>query len=134
VSKQSITPFLMFEGQAEAAINYYISIFDRSEITSMQRYGPNEAGPEGSVLLAGFTLNGQAFMAIDSYVKHGFTFTPAVSFYVTCSTEAEIDRAFAKLAEGGQVLMPLDAYPFSPKFGWVNDKFGVSWQIALQQG
>lgn len=132
MSHQKITPFLMFSGQAEAAMNYYTSIFDRSEILSIKRYGPNEAGAEGSVFHATFALNGQVFMCIDSSVKQPFTFNPAISFWVTCDTEAEIDRTFAKLSEGGAVLMPLAAYPFSPKFGWVADKFGVTWQLSLE--
>jgi predicted 3-demethylubiquinone-9 3-methyltransferase (glyoxalase superfamily) len=132
MSEQKITPFLMFAGRAEEAINYYIAIFERSEILHIQRYGPGEAGAEGTVMHATFTLNGQRFMAIDSSIQHAFTFTPAISFYVTCESEAEIDRTFAKLAEDGEVLMPLAAYPFSPKFGWVADKFGVSWQLALK--
>ncbi|MNP81219.1 3-demethylubiquinone-9 3-methyltransferase [compost metagenome] len=70
-------------------------------------------------------------MCIDSYVKHGFTFTPAVSLYVNCESEAEIDRVYAALSQGGQVLMPLGEYPFSSKFGWVADQFGVSWQLNL---
>lgn len=134
MSEQKITPFLMYAGQAEAAMNYYISIFDRSEIVSIRRYGPNEAGAEGSVLHATFSLNGQEFMCIDSNVKHGFTFTPAISFYVACETEAEVDRVYARLSQDGQVLMPLAAYPFNPKFAWVADKFGVTWQLALKQG
>lgn len=132
MADQKITPFMMFEGKAEAAMNYYISIFDRSEVISVQRYGPGEAGPEGSIVHATFTLNGQQFMCIDSYAKHAFTFTPSISFYVTCETEAEIDRLFAKLSEGGAVLMPLQAYPFSPRFAWVQDQFGISWQLTLQ--
>jgi len=128
---QKITPFLMFMGQAEEAMNYYMSTFDRSEVVSMTRYGPGEAGAEGSVMHAAFTLNGQQFMCIDSNVQHAFTFTPAISLYVTCETEAEVDRVFAKFAQDGAVLMPLAEYPFSPKFGWVQDKFGVSWQVTL---
>jgi predicted 3-demethylubiquinone-9 3-methyltransferase (glyoxalase superfamily) len=131
MSNQKITPFLMFTGQAEEAMNYYLSIFERSEILSIQRYGPNEAGAEGSVVHATFALDGQEFMCIDSYVKHEFTFTPAISFYITCETEAEIDQLFAKLSEDGVVYMPLAPYPFSPKFGWVGDKFGVTWQLTL---
>ncbi|MES9669193.1 VOC family protein, partial [Bacillus pseudomycoides] len=71
------------------------------------------------------------FMCIDSNVKHDFTFTPSMSLYVNCDTEAEIDEVFHKLAEEGEVLMPLAAYPFSKKFGWLKDKFGVSWQLTL---
>jgi len=128
-TNQKITTFLMFEGRAEEAMNFYISLFDQSEIVSIQRYGANEAGVEGSVLRAVFSLKGQQFMCIDSYVKHGFTFTPAISLYVSCDTEDEINEVFERLSQGGAVLMPLAAYPFSQKFGWVQDKFGVSWQL-----
>jgi predicted 3-demethylubiquinone-9 3-methyltransferase (glyoxalase superfamily) len=78
---------------------------------------------------ATFAINGQIFMCVDSPVKHGFTFTPAMSLFVDCADEAEIGRLFAKLSEGGQILMPLDKYPFSRKFGWLSDRFGVSWQL-----
>jgi len=70
----------------------------------------------------------------DSNIKHDFTFTPSVSLFVTCETEEEIDRLFAGLSEGGQVLMPLAQYPFSPKFAWVQDRFGLSWQLSLETG
>ncbi|ETT46447.1 hypothetical protein BSK66_19100 [Paenibacillus odorifer] len=128
---QKIMTFLMFEGKAEEAMNFYTSLFDHSEIISIKRYGANEEGPEGSVMQATFSLHGQVFMCIDSYVKHGFTFTPAVSLYVNCESEAEIDRVYEALSQGGQVLMPLGEYPFSSKFGWVADQFGVSWQLNL---
>ncbi|HEU4552892.1 MAG TPA: VOC family protein [Chitinophaga sp.] len=128
---QKITTFLMFEGQAEAALNFYISLFKDSQIISITRYGPNEPGTEGSVMHATFSLNGQQFMAIDSNVHHQFTFTPAISLYVSCETEQEIDTLFAQLSAGGSVLMPLSQYPFSKKFAWVNDRFGVSWQLSL---
>ncbi|MGH6815240.1 MAG: VOC family protein [Hyphomicrobiaceae bacterium] len=78
-----------------------------------------------------FTLNGQDIMCIDSPVKHAFTFTPAMSLFVDCASEAEIDRLFANLADGGQILMPLDRYPFSKRYGWLSDRFGVSWQVNL---
>ena len=128
---QKITTFLMFEGQAEEAMNFYISLFQQSEIINITRYGPNEAGAEGTVLHATFSLNGQTFMCIDSPAKHEFTFTPAISLYVTCETEQEIDERFRKLSQDGQILMPLAPYPFSKKFGWVADRFGVSWQLTL---
>jgi predicted 3-demethylubiquinone-9 3-methyltransferase (glyoxalase superfamily) len=85
------------------------------------------------VLHATFILNGQEFMCIDSSVKHEFTFTPSISLYVKCDTEEEIDELFEKLSQDGEVLMPLAAYPFSAKFGWVQDKFGVSWQLNLSK-
>jgi predicted 3-demethylubiquinone-9 3-methyltransferase (glyoxalase superfamily) len=130
---QKITTFLMFTGQAEAAMNLYTSLFKQSAILNMTRYGANEAGAEGSVQHATFTLNGQEFMCIDSSPVHAFTFTPSMSLYVHCETEEEIDRVFAALAQDGQILMPLDRYPFSEKFGWLSDKFGVSWQLSLGQ-
>lgn len=128
---QMITTFLMFAGQAEAAIHLYTSLFPNSAVLHIDRYGANDMGAEGSVRHAAFSLNGQQFMAIDSSVNHAFTFTPAISLYVTCQTEAEIDVLFAKLSDGGQILMPLAPYPFSAKFGWLADKFGVSWQLSL---
>jgi predicted 3-demethylubiquinone-9 3-methyltransferase (glyoxalase superfamily) len=128
---QKITTFLMFEGKAEEAMNLYTSLFKGSQIVNITRYGPGEAGAEGSVMHATFTLNGQEFMAIDSSMKHEFTFTPSMSLYVRCESEAEIDALFATLSQGGKVMMPLDRYPFSQKFGWLADKFGVSWQLSM---
>ena len=126
-----ITTFLMFEGKAEEAMSFYISLFADSEIKSISRYGENEGGRPGSVRHAVFALNGQEFMCIDSVVSHGFSFTPAMSLFVSLDTESELDKLYAALSEGGQVLMPLAAYPFSKKYGWVNDKYGVSWQLTL---
>lgn len=128
---QAIKTFLMFNDTAEEAMDYYTSLFEQSGITSISRYGRNEDGKEGTIRQATFSLKGQEFMCIDSMVKHDFTFTPAISLFVTCDTEAEIDRYFEKLSLGGGVLMPLTDYPFSKKFGWVVDKFGVSWQLSL---
>lgn len=125
-----VIPFLMFQdGKAEEAMNFYTSIIEDSEITSIVRYGANEAGKEGTVFQATFTLKGQEFMCIDSNVKHAFSFTPSFSIYVACNTEEEIDELYGKLKEGGHALMPLGNYGFSKKFGWLNDRFGVSWQI-----
>jgi len=126
-----VTPFLMFQGNAEEAMNYYTSLIEDSEITSIKRYGANEGGEEGSVMRANFSLKGQEFICIDSNIKHGFTFTPSFSLFITCDTEEEINHLYENLSSGGGVLMPLDHYPFSKKFGWVNDKFGVSWQLIL---
>lgn len=126
-----VTPFLMFQGNAEEAMIYYTSLIGDSEITSITRYGVNEPGEEGSVKQATFSLKGQEFMCIDSNVKHEFTFTPSISLFITCDTEEEINRLYENLNEGGGVLMPLDDYPFSKKFGWVVDKFGISWQLTL---
>lgn len=129
---EKVTPFLMFQdGKAEEAMNYYISIVEDSEITSIVRYGANEAGDEGTVMQATFTLKGQEFMCIDSNVKHQFTFTPSFSIFVTCDNEDEINNLYQKLIEGGQALMPIGNYGFSQRFGWINDRFGVSWQLNL---
>ncbi|MFD6510492.1 VOC family protein [Bacillus sp. NPDC060175] len=130
-TNQKITTFLMFEGKAEEAMKFYTSLFDQSEIVSISHYDEKGPGKEGTVIHATFTLNGQEFMCIDSYVKHDFTFTPSMSLYVTCDTEEEIETVFNKLAQDGAILMPLGAYPFSKKFVWLNDKYGVSWQLTL---
>jgi predicted 3-demethylubiquinone-9 3-methyltransferase (glyoxalase superfamily) len=128
---RSVTTFLMFEGKAEEAMNFYVSLFEKSEITRIERYGPGEQGAEGSVKQAAFTLIGRDFMCIDSPVKHGFAFTPSISLFVECDSEAELDAAFERLSTGGGVLMPPGNYGFSRRFGWVNDRFGVSWQLNL---
>ncbi|MGG0240657.1 VOC family protein [Bacillus rhizoplanae] len=130
-SNQKITTFLMFPGTAEEAMKHYTSIFDQSEIISVSRYGANEAAEEGKVLHATFSLKGQLFMCIDNSNKDVHQFTPAMSLYVSCDTEEEIDRVFNRLSEDGAVLMPLTDYPWSAKFGWVQDKYGVSWQLNL---
>ncbi|KHL01920.1 VOC family protein [Sinomonas humi] len=131
VTSQKITTFLMFEGNAEEAMDFYCSLFDDAEVISMSRYGAEGPGKEGTVQHSTFSLAGQPFMCIDSPAHHDFTFTPAVSLFVQCETEAEIDRLYAALSDGGGELMPLGNYGFSSKFGWVNDRFGVSWQLSL---
>jgi len=129
---EKIIPFLMFQdGKAEEAMNFYTSLIEDSSITNIVRYGANESGDEGTVMQATFTLKGQEVMCIDSNIKHQFTFTPSFSLFVTCSTEEELDNLYQKLNEGGQALMPLGDYGFSKKFGWLNDRFGVSWQLNL---
>lgn len=129
-----VSAFLMFEGQAEAAMTLYTSLFANSAITSMTKYGPEMPEAAGTVMHATFTLAGRSYMASDSFVKHPFTFTPSISLFVQCEDEAEIDRVFATLSEGGSVMMPLGEYPFAKKFGWLADKFGVSWQLSLALG
>ena len=126
-----ISPFLMFEGSAEEAIGFYISLFAGSDILKIERYAAGEPGTEGSVKRADFLLSGRKYICIDSPIKHQFTFTPAFSLFVDCQDEAEFDRAFAALSAGGGVLMPPANYGFSQKFGWLNDRFGVSWQLNL---
>lgn len=128
---RSVKTFLMFEGAAEEAMTFYVSLFKGSEITCIERYGPGEAGATGSVRLAEFTLCGHRMACIDSPSKHGFTFTPSVSLFIDCDDEAELDAAFERLSAGGAVLMPPGNYGFSTKFTWVQDRFGVSWQLNV---
>jgi len=113
---QILTTFLMFEGNAEEAMNFYISVFKNSKVLSVTRYEPETPGSDGKIMHATFSLSGQEFMCIDSSIQHEFTFTPAMSIYVRCETGAEIDRLFEQLSHAGAVLMPLDHYPFSKKF------------------
>jgi predicted 3-demethylubiquinone-9 3-methyltransferase (glyoxalase superfamily) len=122
---------LMFEGVAEEAMNFYVSLFRGSEILRVERYGPGEPGAEGTVKVAAFTLAGQEVLCIDGPIKHDFTFTPSMSLFVECESEAEIEAVFSRLSADGVVLMPLDNYGFSTKFGWVKDRFGPSWQLNL---
>ena len=128
---REVATFLMFDGKAEEAMTFYVSLFKGSEVMRVEKYGPGEPGPEGSVKKADFTLAGHRMMCIDSPVKHDFTFTPSVSLFVECEDETELDAAFARLSEGGTLLMPPGNYGFSRKFAWLNDRFGVSWQLNL---
>lgn len=126
-----ISTFLMFDGNAEEAVRLYTSLFPDSSILSLKKYGPDGPGKEGSVELVQFTLQGTPFAAIDTPVTHEFTFTPATSIYVTCGSEEEVVALYETLAENGEVFMPLDTYPFSRKFAWIADRFGLSWQITV---
>jgi len=127
----NIRPFLMFEGKAEEAMNFYVSLFPDAKVIDIERYGANRAGGEGSVLKASFSIGNQTVLCTDSIVKHTFSFTPAFSFFVDCASEEEIRRVYAALAAGGAELMPLGEYGFSRKFAWINDRYGVSWQLNL---
>lgn len=126
----NIHPFLMFEGRAEEAMGFYAGLFPDASIDEVNRWpdgGPNA----GKIMTARFTLAGQTIMASDSPVSHAFTFTPSVSFFITVDDLAQLEQLAAELGRDGQVLMPLDSYGFSQRFTWVNDRFGVSWQINL---
>lgn len=128
---RTVMTHLMFVGAAEEAMTFYVSLFRDSAITQIDRYGPGEMGAEGSVKLARFRLAGREFIAIDSPVPQPFTFTPSMSLFVECESADELDAAFARLSEGGSVLMPVDQYWFSTRFGWLTDRYGVSWQLNL---
>ncbi len=132
---KQITTFLMFvgdkHGKAEEAINFYVTLFPNSRIDTIDRYGAGDRDPEGTVRQGLFTINGQQFRAMDSAAPHAFTFTPAISLYFECGSREELTHLYQKLSENGQPLMPLDNYGFSELFGWINDRFGVSWQLNL---
>lgn len=131
--KQRIVPFLTFQkNDAEEAMNFYISLFDDSKILEIIHWGEDGPGTEGTVMHATFQLNGLKYMCSDSPPVHNWDFTPAVSNYVECENNDEIERLYTSLLEGGEVAMPLDNYGFSQKFGWVVDRFGVSWQLNLE--
>ena len=112
-----ITPFLWFNDRAEEATNFYISIFNDSRIVSVMRYAEAGPGPKGTVMATTFQLNGQEFMALNGGPQ--FTFSPAISFFVKCATQQEVDELWEKLSDGG----------VKERCGWLRDKYGVSWQI-----
>lgn len=126
-----IAPQLMFEGNAEQAMRFYVSLFDDSEIVRLERYGAEEPGREGSIKQAEFTLAGRRYSCIDSHITHPFTFTPSISLFVECASREEFERLHEQLSEQGETLMPPDDYGFSTCFAWLNDRFGVSWQLNL---
>ena len=123
---QKITPFLMFDGNAEEAMGIYTSIFDRAEIQSVFHQ------ENGKVMHATFTLNGQTFMVTDNSNNKDIPFSTAFSLFVTCESEQEIDNVFMRLAEDGKILMDLAPTPFSVKFAWLEDQYGLSWQLNLE--
>jgi len=128
---QKPVTFLLFDGRAEEAINYYMSVFSNSYILQIAHHEKTAAFALPNIQLATVVLGGQPFMFIDSVVKHDFSFTPAMSIYINCDTEEEINAIYTKLSAGGNIFMPLEAYPFSKRFCWLSDKFGVSWQLNL---
>lgn len=114
---QKITPFLWFDGQAEEAMHFYVSIFKNSKVVGLSRYGENGPGPAGTVMTATFQLEGQEFTALNGGPH--FTFSPAISFFVNCETQGEVDDLWGKLSAGGE----------PQQCGWLRDKYGVSWQV-----
>ncbi len=114
---QKITPFLWFDSQAEEAMNFYVSIFKNSKVGSITRYGEAGPGPKGTVMSTTFQLEGQDFIALNGGPQ--FVFSPAISFFVNCETQEEVDNLWDKLSAGGEQL----------QCGWLKDKYGLSWQI-----
>lgn len=134
---KDILTFLMFSGEnhgkARQAIDFYVSLFPEALIERIDLWGADEGQPEGTVKTAIFVLKGRRFMASENTAPHAFNFTPSMSLFVECDTVEEVDRLFAALSDGGNVMMPLGDYGFSRRFGWAADRFGVSWQIHLVQ-
>ena len=128
---KAVKPFLMFQGQAEEAMTFYVSLFPDSRIIDITRYGPGEAGMEGSVRMASFFIRNLTILCIDSAVQHDFTFTPAMSLFVDMSSEEELRSIASALSSGGYIFMPLGNYGFSRQFTWISDRYGVSWQLNL---
>jgi predicted 3-demethylubiquinone-9 3-methyltransferase (glyoxalase superfamily) len=121
----------MFAGEASSALDMYSSIFRSFRVDRIEHFSPGEQGVEGWVKYAEASLEGHALIVIDSPVKHDFAFTPAMSLFLDCESQAELDTAFEKLSADGQIFMPLNNYGFSTRFGWCADRFGVSWQLNL---
>ncbi|MGB0895813.1 MAG: VOC family protein [Flavobacteriaceae bacterium] len=133
VKKNQIATFLTFQNNnAETAMHFYIDIFENSKIIEVKRWEKDAPVEEGKIMHATFNLNGKTFMCSDSPPIHEWGFTPAVSNYIDCEDDDELVRLFTKLSENGKVLMPLNNYGFSQKFGFIEDQFGVSWQLNLK--
>lgn len=131
--KVKIRTFMTFqENNAEEAMNFYVSLFENSSITEVQKHEEGGPAKPGTILFAAFELNGSLYACTDSYIKHEWDFTPGVSNFVECTSNEEIENLFTKLSEGGKVLMPLNNYGWSTKFAFIEDKYGVSWQLNLE--
>lgn len=120
---------LWFDNEAETAAKLYVGAFEEGELRRVSYYVDDEHKPKGSVLTVEFTLGDIEFMTLNGGPE--FTFTPAISFSVDCETEEQLQKLWDTLGAEGKVLMPLNQYPFSEKFGWLEDRFGVSWQLNL---
>jgi predicted 3-demethylubiquinone-9 3-methyltransferase (glyoxalase superfamily) len=127
---ESIRPFLMFQGDGPAAIDFYLSTFPDAIVDVVDRHEATETAPAGAPRRGSITIAGQTILFFDSPPVHDFTFTPAFSLFVTCETEEEVRHLATVLVEGGTALMPLGNYGFSTLFAWVNDRFGLSWQLS----
>ena len=133
--KNQITPCLWFDNQAAVAAKFYTSLFEHSMVENISKYGKEgyevHGQKEGTVLTAPFRLSGQSFLALNGGPI--FKFNQSISFYVICETDKEFDKVWNSLLEGGEILMPMGKYDWCEKYGWLNDHFGLSWQIALDK-
>lgn len=123
------SPCLWFDGQVEAAAKFYVDAFEQSKINKVDYYVDNEHQPKGSVLTVSMILAGQEVILLNG--GPNFSLTPAISFFVECETEAQINKLWETLSQDGKILMAFGAYPFSEKYGWLEDQYGVSWQLIL---
>jgi len=128
----SAAPFLMFQGEAEEAMTFYVSLFDDGEVLDLVPYGRENPGLEGKVSRGVFTIGSLSVMCFDSPTPHAFGFTPAISLFIAFDDDGAFERVCDALLENGQALMPRDDYGFSRQFAWIQDKFGVSWQLNLE--
>ena len=126
-----ITTFLMFDGRAEEALRFYVNLLPDSSIESLEKYGANEQGAEGSVKGAIVVLAGVRYRFFDSPVKHAFGFTAAISLFVDCDSKQQLEKFAGALSEGGHYLMGPANHGFSQWFCWLQDRWGVSWQFNL---
>jgi predicted 3-demethylubiquinone-9 3-methyltransferase (glyoxalase superfamily) len=120
-------PFLMFVGNAQAAMDLYVATIPNSHIVRTARYDNTGPAPAGTIKIADFTLCGREFLCSDSPIKHEFSFTPSSSIFVECDSLEMLERIFGPLSHDGKVLMPPGNYGFSKQFCWLTDRFGVSW-------
>lgn len=131
---QKITPCIWFDNQAEEAVNFYTSLFSNSKIGIISRYdkeSAKESGqPEGSILTIEFQLEGYKFLALNGGPT--FKLNPSTSMFVYCDGDDVIEQLYNRLKEGGNILMPLDKYDWSPKYAWIEDKFGLTWQLDVE--
>ena len=127
----SVTPFLMFQGKnAQEAIDFYVDVIPDSRVLDVQHYGDSNPEFADLIMFATVSIGGQDVRFSDSPIKHAFDFTPSFSFLIECESEEQLKTIASQLEESGKVLMPIDSYGFSKKFTWVEDRFGVSWQLA----
>ena len=126
-----ITSLTFQDGNAEQAMEFYLSIFKNSRLIKINRWPKGGPVNEGKIMQAVFEINNHQFMCSDSPAIHDWDFSPAVSNYMNCESEEEINHLFKKLSTQGKITMPLNNYGFSKLFGWVIDQFGVSWQLNL---
>jgi predicted 3-demethylubiquinone-9 3-methyltransferase (glyoxalase superfamily) len=135
VTMQKITPFLWFDNNAEEAVDFYISIFDNTSIVNITRYNEKSAQASGQkpgiAMTIAYKLEGQLFTALNGGPH--FNLNTSISFFVYCESESKINLLYEKLSDGGFIMMPLDKYDWSPKYAWVQDKFGLSWQLDVEK-